>query len=769
MGINRYEHIPQYNPPILPYDLVMKAADMKQQRWDKAVGTAQENFNDVFSKAKAISGSVDERVHLPAIREEFNNELSKLVSDPSMTAEQLSVRANGLVNRIQPRLNKYNDAYTLHTTALTEKMKNEGNATWSATNEYVSGPDTYNWDSEKNTDYSQLNYKSRTSLEPVIKPLIDDWEKTQLQTREVVGADGKTSTITVDGRDFAGLQNLGKTQALGLMTLPVFAQWQGDYKGIRPDDILKDTPGFVQTFGGKKFEELSNMDQAKAMIMFRGAKQLTMDSSKLAGPSGNPKGPGADSDKVVEPFAVFKKSKSVSIKEIVSSVGLDMSQWDDRLHAFTGVSIDPKATFNSPATIAEYSSPEMGVTASIYESIANTNSSLGRSLKALGELRKTPGYKPEVMFGDIVGNVTSGLTPGKFATAVAGDAAKRSTDLHKGEASILADIKSQLSQFKEDPSFLAVQREALKAGIDISTTEGLTKLVTDYDKAQMDLAKNQTVQLGKNLIGMSSATWQPFVGADNTYNIGDRKFIKGKIMIPATEEGYTTIQNALEAAGNTDIGAYDQRLDVGAIWPSWAYESNEINRVVERMKAAGILDIEPIVVNTKGDEQKYITIPTSIEVPMNNPATVSRYNRDMAGSDALLGKNLGPWEQNYAANRAQENLDELTTRIVDNPKLATNFVTGINNFILNTNSIDKDIRTSASQAFSTLVNAYTQHPNKETAKDLVTFQQALENYAGGRLYSKDTFKALLDGTTTSNPYQPQGATTSNSMGIRRKR
>lgn len=766
MGINRYEHIPQYNTPILPYDLVMKAADMKQQRWDKAVGTAQEDFNDIFSKTKVISTSEDERVVLPELRKQFNDELNKMVSDPSMTAEQLSIRANGLVSSIQPSLNKVNDAYTLHTTALTEKMKNEGNAEWSSTNQYVGGPDLFNWNSLKNGDLSQLNYKSRTSIEPVVRPYLNSWAETTLGQEEYRDpTTGRVSLIEKKGKDFAGLLNVAKVNSLDYMNTNNFHQWKDDYKGVKPDDILKDTPGYTQTFGGKKFEELSSMDQAKAMIMFQGVKQINSDASKLAGSTGNGSAAaaGLEAKQVTEPWAIFKSSTSIDASEIASSAGFDINkQWDNDLHAFTGVSIDPNTTFNSPATIAEYSTPELSQSASIYDAITSTVTGLGQTLSKLRQIQSTPGYNPEVKFGDIVGNAPSALTPGKFAQNVAGDAAKRSVDLKQSESQLLAEAKKQIEEFKADPNFLTVQREALKAGIDISTTEGLTKLVTDYGRAQVDLAANQTVQLGKNLMGLSSATWQPMSGSNNVYNIGDRKFAKGKILIPATDAGYETIKNALEKQG-ADISSKD-------IFPNWTNyvggNSNEVDAVVDRMDKEGILKIEDLP-GKNGEMQKYITIPTSIEVPMNNPATVSRYNRAKAGNDALLTANLQSWEQNYASNRAQENLNELSDRIVNNPKLATNFVTGINNFILNTSTIDKDIRTSASQTLTTLVNSYTQKPNKQTAEDLVSFQQALQDYANGR-YSKENFQSLLDGTT-SNPKQPQGATTSNSMGIPRKR
>lgn len=758
MGINRYEHIPQYNPPILPYDLVMKAADMKQQRWDKAVGTAQDNFNDVFSKTKAIATSEDERVVLPELRKQFNDELSKMVSDPSMTAEQLSIRANGLVNSIQPSLNKINDAYTLHTTALTEKMKNEGNAEWSATNQYVGGPDLFNWNSLKNGDLSQLNYKSRTALEPVIRPIIADWEKTQLQTKEVTGDDGKTSVVTIDGRDFPGLQNLGKTQALSLMTKPVFEQWRKDYTGVRPDDVLKDTPGFTQTFGGKKFEELSNMDQAKAMIMFEGAKKLTIDSSKLLGGSGNGNGKSSEETYTNNPWFQAENSNNWAPSDI--GLALGMENYDQPTNSFRNITAGNQF-FNTPATISTFASPKEAATASIVQDLAqepSTSGVLNILEKELPDLQNSDvGKQAAALEGiDLYGDngYTMKTTRAALKSLPENDPDKVAIrNYEKQKAGLEQKARTAFAELKKSPRFLEAQSVALKAGIDLNSSDDINKLISDYKTIKSKMAKDQVANLGTAMIDLGGYDWTPQTG-NNIVNIEDKKFVKGFQDIPANFDllDQTLVPYLKSKGWNVAESGYAFAPDVGA---------PNIDSLFEKMIAEG--KMTKVV---KGDKE-YFRIPMNLEVPMKDPLVVNRYNMAKAGSDAILKDQLPTWQREFADMRLQRNTTELANRLVENPKTMTSFTNGINNFVLNTPSIDDGSRNMIVQALSKLTNDYVTHPNIETAKSIVNFQSTISQYAQKR-YSKENLTEYLN-HISSNPYQPQGATTSNSMGIRRKR
>lgn len=764
MGINRYEHIPQYNPPILPYDLVMKAADMKQQRWDKAVGTAQDNFNDIFSKTKAIATSEDERIILPELRKQFNDELSKMVSDPSMTAEQLSIRANGLIGNIQPSLNKINDSYTMHITALAEKMKNEGDATWSATNQYVGGPDLFNWNSLKNGDLSQLNYKSRMSLEPIIKPLLDNWEKSQFATQQITDANGKTSTITVDGRDYPSLQNVAQTQALNLMTKPVFGQWVGDYTGVRPDEILKGSMGYTQTFGGKKFEELSKMDQAKALIMMQGAKQLTMDSNKLVGPAGNGSNGSVNTDDkyINNPWFQAEDSNNWAPSDI--GLALGMENYDPVTNSFRNITAGNQF-FNTPATVSTFATPKDAATASIVQDLAQEPSIAGvlnileKEIPTLDDsnvAKQAAALKGIDLYGD--NGYTMKTSRAALKSLPENDPAKvaiRNYEQQKAALNLKATTAFQ--SLKTSPRFLEAQRVALKAGINLNSPEDINRLLEDYKTIKQNLAKDQVANLGTALIDLGGYDWVPQTG-NNVVNIEDRKFIKGFQYIPANFDviNQTLVPHLKKKGWDVAPSGY-------SLYPDFAPDLGgaNIDRVFNKMIAEGKMSKQ-----TKGG-QEYFVIPMNLEVPMKDPLVVNRYNTAKAGSDAIAKEQLPAWQREFADMRLQRNTAELANRLVEDPKTMTLFTNGINNFVLNTPSIDDGSRNMIVQALSKLTNDYITHPNIETAKKIVIFQSTISQYAQKR-YSKESLNEYLD-HISSNPYQPQGATTNNSMGIPRRK
>lgn len=759
MGINRYEHIPQYNPPILPYDLVMKAADMKQQRWDKAVGTAQDNFNDIFSKTKAIATSEDERIVLPELRKQFNDELSKMVSDPSMTAEQLSIRANGLIGNIQPSLNKINDSYTMHTTALAEKMKNEGDATWSATNQYVGGPDLFNWNSLKNGDLSQLNYKSRTSIEPVVRPYLNAWADTTIgQEQYTDPTTGKVTLLEKKGKDFSGLLNVAKVNALDYMNTNNFHQWKDDYVGVKPDDILKDTPGYTQTFGGKKFEELSNMDQAKAMIMFQGVKQINSDASKLAGPSGNGNGKSSEETYTNNPWFQAESSNNWAPSDI--GLALGMENYDQTTNSFRNITAGNQF-FNTPATISTFASPKEAATASIVQDLAqepSTSGVLNILEKELPDLQNSDvGKQAAALEGiDLYGDngYTMKTTRAALKSLPENDPDKVAIrNYEKQKAGLEQKARAAFAELKKSPRFLEAQSIALKAGIDLNSSDDINKLISDYKTIKSKMAKDQVANLGTAMIDLGGYDWTPQTG-NNIVNIEDKKFVKGFQDIPANFDllDQTLVPYLKSKGWNVAESGYAFAPDVGA---------PNIDSLFEKMIAEG--KMTKVV---KGDKE-YFRIPMNLEVPMKDPLVVNRYNMAKAGSDAILKDQLPTWQREFADMRLQRNTAELANRLVEDPKTMTSFTNGINNFVLNTPSIDDGSRNMIVQALSKLTNDYVTHPNIETAKSIVNFQSTISQYAQKR-YSKDNLTEYLN-HISSNPYQPQGATTSNSMGIRRKR
>lgn len=770
-GINRYEHVPEYNTPILPYDLIMKAADIKQQRWDKASATAQENFNDVFSKTKAIASSEDERLVLPALREQFNSELSKMVNDPSMTAEQLSISANGLVGRMQPTLDRVNQAYTLHTTSLAEKMKNEANAEWSSTNQYVGEPDLFNWNSTKNSDFSKLNYESRTSIDPVMKPYWDKWEKSTLGTKTVMGPDGKAYDQEITGKDFKGLANLAELRSFDYMNTNNFSQWRNDMKGVVPDDVLKNTAGFTTTFGGKKFEELSKKDQAKAMIMMHGAQQIDYDVSKLAGSTGkgNSSGTG-DMGYTNNPWFLFEETKNAAPSEM--GLVLGMENYDPTTNSFRGITAGNEF-FNTPATVSTFGTPKEAATASIVQDLAKDPNTAGvltileqeiPNLEAANAdvAKQAAALKGIDLYGDN-GYTMKATRAALKSLPETSDAKKAIAKYEQQKNALDQKMESAFQDLKKSSGFLDAQRAALKAGIDLNSAQGIKSLLEDYKSIKTKMAKDQVSNLGTAIIGLGGYDWVPQTG-NNVVNIEDRKFVKGSMDIPANFDLLDeTLVPVLQAQGwNVATSGYSWAPDVG---------TPNIETLFEDLISTG--KMSKVV---KGDGREYYRIPMNLEVPMNDPQVVNRYNMAKAGSDAILKAQLPTWQQEFSDLRAQKNTAELANRLVQDPKALTEFTNGINNFVQNYAGIDRESKNSIVSALADLNKSYATHPNLETAKSIIQFQNTISQYVQNK-YSKESLMEYLDhlptitngnASTPVNPNQPQRPT-SNPLGIAPKK
>lgn len=320
MAINRYVKAPDWEPWTLPYDMILKAADMTQQRWDKATAGADEIGQSLFKDVTPIAGSVDEREVLPQIYEQYKSLRDQLTQDPDMNPTKFTYAISDFVTKNKPVIDRIKDLYTKHTAVQTQKIQNLNDPKFTDEFSYLRGYDPSVIDS-RNKQVDWENYIQEMSARnyiPFITQTYAPFRTPQGQTQGIsLDANGVEHKIT--GYGIKDLERDVNSTYNSYMMSGNFNAWSnyGQSPDMVPDQQIRAATG-KSYFGDRPWAELSQEERSKAFLFLAGIPNLNINedysgkpSTKKAGATGGPEG-----GLLSEPYLRVLNSKELSGSDI---------------------------------------------------------------------------------------------------------------------------------------------------------------------------------------------------------------------------------------------------------------------------------------------------------------------------------------------------------------------------------------------------------------------------------------------------------------------
>ncbi len=245
MGINRYDKAPEWNPGVLPYELILKAADMTQQRWDKAKTAGDELANELFKTVKVTPRSVDEQVVLPGVMKEYQDLSTRLSNDPDMNPTKYQMEVGNFVNRNKSLLNRMTNLANLYQAGVTTKAGNMQDPKFRADNTYFDHTQTdfTKVDSRTKDPWEdQMGFKATQNYNPYISSnLLNEWVANTVSAN--TNSAGQISSLT--SKELDDLAEKATASATNYVTSENFQDHitSGKLDGMVPDEVFFATDG----------------------------------------------------------------------------------------------------------------------------------------------------------------------------------------------------------------------------------------------------------------------------------------------------------------------------------------------------------------------------------------------------------------------------------------------------------------------------------------------------------------------------------------------
>jgi hypothetical protein len=672
MGINRYDKAPEWNPGVLPYELILKAADMTQQRWDKARAESDQEVSDIFKNVRTVPQSQDELGNLPAIRSKYKELQNQLITDPDMNPTKYSMAINNFVSESKPLLDRMTslaDLYKANNTALASKMMDPD---FRADNKLLPWLQFNPQDVDSRSQdpwEANMNYKFTQNWGTHIEgKLLNKWVGSAINPQAMI--DPTTGAFTTEfGKTIADLEEKANTGAVNYMQSENFNDFiSGDREllGTVPDDVLSQLGGKTY-FDGKAMYELTPYEQAKAMIMLTGAEQINSKVNIAKGLASSSDGK-TDKPQMQAPVNAYVASDQVTPKDFAAFNGLQLQAngtvivdaTDQGITQFgnRGLTNEQEVKEANYNTVQEENMAKLGLSAPI-----KTMYTLSEKLKQARiqnrafHLFDDNNYSVEKrnFFSSIL-DLPSGMTDKNFTEFYV-----NMTKEYKAATDELAASVANLDT--SSPEWLAIQNAALEMGEVITKPSDVVALNNKLLKAQLDKSAKMTEEemiqevrskMGYKIMNSGEAPFRVATGEKNVVSVDDKRFIKGYITFgPTVTDDGKEVLSAEENFVNYMERVAPDMFDMSPL------DSGTYGSFGEFWEDIGskIMKVNP---GTRGGSS--FSLQYYLPEQINTPIKAQSFNRQAAGVGSTYDANQDAWNSQYPEVLMQLN----ETRVADN-------------------------------------------------------------------------------------------------------
>ena len=755
MAINRYDKAPEWQPAVLPYDMILKAADLTQQRWDKATVETDKQVDDLFKNTRAVPTSVDEQANLPGVRSEYMKLRESLVNDTDMNPTKYQYMVNDFVSKNKPLLDKMTSRYNMWQAGQNTRATNLSNPEWASDNFYL--------DSDQ-VDVSQLDSKSDVLWEPHLTPkatqnpgtyiqssVLDKWTGMTLNPESMVDSEGR---ITMEfGKSIDDLKNKARSGSSAYMRSNNFKSIYRSsmWDDVVPDDIIRDVTG-EEYYGGLTLGEMEPEQYAEAMIVLTGMEQLNSKKAMTKGTASSASGKG---DVVVQepPVRAYVDSKKVTPKQFTDFNGVPLNNDGTiTVRATDGISkfgnnpilsedeVKEANWFNVTSTSME----NLGLSAPLTK-MYDLTSKL-RDAKQKNEVFQLFHNDPSLSGNqrDFLGSLMDlpyGMTGDKLNEVYQ----EYTTEYNKA----FEELTTSISKLDTNSSeWLKIQAAALEMGKVVNKPSDVVAINKELLAKQIDKGSMSTEQekidaikrqLGYKLVNSGAAKFRLDPTTNNVVSVDGARYLKGGIefgwikddqgkLVTEPKKAFIdymeNIMPGMFDSGWTDFnGAYD---DFEEFW-------EDIGKDIMTMSPDGTLILD-------------YYLPEDI----NSPASAQGYNRANSGTGTTFDQNKDYWDIRYPVILEEMNTNRLAESLAKYPGGLKAVTLTLEN-ILSNNKTPKAIAPSLKGMLNT---AKQNNDYNNIARLQILIQQGMANG-----WPKEMQDAILgnDGTSGSiNPTFPQG-------------
>ena len=742
MGINRFDKAPEWQPWTLPYDLILKAADMTQQRWDKGVADSDKIADDLFKGVKTVPGSVDESTNLPAIREQYNQMREQLITDPEINSTKFTSRVQQFAGQHKSTLDRMTNLASLYDANSVAVNANESNAAWRALNEYLPGshidPSRINSLDDKTPQERLINSQPTTNFTPFIT---DNFLKGWTPSNEVTTDPTTGQVISVGGKSIEDLELKAETNTAAYMQSRNFADYVNSQKldDRKPDDVLS---GYGKSFfGGKYFGDLDAEQKAKAMIMMAGATQINQKESMTVArkTSGN----GNEEEGFSDPYIPFLDSKTVSNKDFATI--MNTTQNPDGSVPMT----IPAGTYSHIAASSD--DPEVLQNTAILSSLSDLYSNFGdvTVLKnAIGtgdNLNYVNSKAAKDLAKDAVNRATGNPLTLLFSNEVenSAKAIKEATQKHEDALNKLGEVTTKM---EGSPQYLSVLAMLGYKGLPVGTPEEVSNSVKQLIKKDINYKNSATFEQQTIQKAISTSYFKGDIHGnlilsptENKIDLGNMQVLNGLLELGTEEEIVEKLEDLDSDIINVD-GKAGRIFDMG--------EFDSISAINEKYPGT-------FTEMTRTDKNGISTKTWGVNVVLPfNPYDTKKHqlydNSMMTGDNA--DKSRGAFLENavevYNADRSDRLLDMFDTHRESLPMYVTSLAGVMATYSAEVQNLVSPILEGMKndpekhlQAFSSLYDLVTHFgPDKQGLTDYLVKME----------------KKYGSATSTENPTRPQG-------------
>ena len=663
--INQYFKPAEFTPLTLPYELIMKAGQASQERWDQSQGDLAK-AEAAFANVIPIPGSEDDTVLLPEIKKKWANIQNEITSNPDIDPSQITYKVRKFAAETQPIINKINEAKSHYDKGQELRTQQEVTNKGMFPNELQ--PNYSLWNSSKMNNYSALNPISHEGSRPVTDTYFNNMQDSLLDVN--YNADGTISEYK--GINTEAVAKAAMTNASSYITNPNFQR----------ENTLLSNKGYVSPLYNKPYDELSAGERAATIIYRDGLEKVNTDldmmrnaqrQTKLSDGTKTP-----EYGRVAEPAMDLHLNTNQSATQIGSIIGV-------KPEADNSFIVTPAETGNISkfASVADNSNLPEFQKRVLVDRIDELSGSLklGESLQRLKDLSDESA---------------------KYGMFYADKSKYRPQEVIQKEWKEQYDkIIQDFTKFNNTTEWADIKKTAmLDHGVDLSDRNAFESFVKDViNNKGTDKEKQKEAlmsSLGEALPNMPQMKWTPKTGT-NAINVGDNKYLLGYAMFEGNseKEAWNTFYHNLPENIKSNLEDADT---LGL--PD--FSGDDVNQVFK-----DIAKVSKVVV---GDKETYrIQIPMNMKVNINDPSIVARYNRDNAGSDAILKENLPFWEETHNDVVNASNYNKFSERL-SRPEVVSFLNKNINYY---TDQAPKNVRSQIVSLKEQIVND-TKSNNQET-------------------------------------------------------
>lgn len=756
MAINRYDKAPEWQPAVLPYDMILKAADLTQQRWDKATVETDKQVDDLFKNARAVPTSVDEQANLPGVRSEYMKLRESLVNDVDMNPTKYQYMVNDFVSKNKPLLDKMTSRYNMWQAGQNTRATNLANPEWAADNFYL--------DTDQ-VDVSQLDSKSDVLWEPHLTPkatqnpgtyiqasVLDKWTGMTLNPESMVDSQGR---ITMEfGKSIDDLKNKARSGSAAYMRSNNFRSIyrSGKWDNVVPDDIIRDVTG-EEYYGGLTLGEMEPEQYAEAMIVLTGMEQLNSKKSMTKGTASSTSSDKDAKPKPEPPVTVYVGGIKVTPKQFSDFHGIPLNNDGTvTIRATDGISkfgnnpilsedeVKEANWFNVTSTSME----NLGLSAPLTK-MYDLTSKL-RDAKQKNEAFRLFNSDPSLSgnernFISSLMDLPYGMTGNKLNEVYQ----EYTTEYNKA----LEELTTAVYKLDTNSSeWLKIQAAALEMGKVVNKPSDVIAINKELLAKQIDKGSMSTEQekidaikrqLGYKLVNSGAAKFRLDPTTNNVVSVDGARYLKGGIefgwikddngkLVTDPKEAFVTYME------NIMPGMFDSGwTDFNGTYDSFEEFWEDIGKDIMTMSPDGTLMLD-------------YYLPEDI----NSSASAQGYNKANSGTGSTFDENKDYWDMRYPVILEEMNTNRLAESLAKYPG-------GLKAVTLTLENILSNKKTPAAIAptLKGMLNTAKQNNDyNNIARLQILIQQGLANG-----WPKEMQDAILgnDGTSGSiNPNQPQG-------------